>query len=62
MKNWKTTVVGALTGFGIIATQIVNLLDGKLETVFSIEALLAALAAIGIGWFAKDAGVTGPAK
>jgi cytochrome b len=52
--SWKTTTVGILTGVGIFATQLVNVLDADPATTFSVEAVLAALAAMGIGWFARD--------
>lgn len=56
MKNWRTTLTGALTGLIIIGTQVLNLLDNDPATVFSFELLMAGIAAMGIGWFAKDAG------
>lgn len=52
--SWKTTTVGIAGAIVIIATQIVNLLDNDPNTIFSIEALFAALAVLGIGWFARD--------
>lgn len=62
MKNWRTTAVGIITGVGLIIAQLVALLDADPSTVFSIEGFLAGLAALGIGWFAKDAGVSGTKK
>lgn len=62
MKNWKTTAVGILTGVGLIAVQLTALLDKDPATIFSIEGLVAGLAACGIGWFAKDAGISGTVK
>jgi hypothetical protein len=54
MKSWKTTAVGILTGVGIIVTQLAAIIDSDPETVLSWEALAAGLAALGIGWFARD--------
>ena len=62
MRNWRTTAVGGLTAAGLIGVQIIALLDNDPNTVFSIEGLLGGLAAAGIGWFAKDAGVSGTEK
>jgi len=57
-KSWKTTLVGILTAAGIIAAQLGYIFDDKPETVFSLEAVFAALGALGIGIFARDANVT----
>ena len=54
IKNWRTTIVGFLTGLIICATQIIAALDSDPETVFNMNILLAGLAAMGIGVFAKD--------
>lgn len=62
MKNWRTTAVGGLTGGVLIINQIVALLDNDPNTVFSFEGLIAGLAAVGIGYFAKDAGISGTEK
>ena len=56
--SWKTTTVGILSAIGIIATQVSYLLDANPETVFSIEACLAALGMAGIGFFARDNNVS----
>lgn len=62
MKNWRTTAVGVLSGVALIITQLIALFDSDPATVFSLEGVLAGFAAMGIGWFAKDAGVSGTAK
>lgn len=62
MKNWKTTAVGVLTGIILIGTQLLALADADPATVFSLEGLMAGLAAMGIGYFAKDAGISGTEK
>lgn len=62
MKNWKTTVVGGLTGVVLLLTQVVALLDSNPDTIFSLEIFLSGLGAMGIGYFAKDAGVSGTEK
>ena len=54
LKSWKTSAVGFLSGLVIIATQIIALLDTDPATVFSYEAFVAALAVMGIGFFARD--------
>jgi len=54
LKSWKTSAVGFLSGLVIVATQIIALLDTDPATVFSYEALVAALAVMGIGFFARD--------
>lgn len=53
-RNWKTTIVGILTAIGILSTQAVNFLDGDAATSVSMEMVFAALAALGLGWFARD--------
>ncbi len=54
IKSWKTTAVGWLTGLTLIIPQLVALLDTDPNTVFDMKLLVAGLAAIGIGTFAKD--------
>jgi len=54
IQSWKTTIVGFLTGMVMLVSQVINLLDEDPETVFKLEIFLAALAAMGIGLFAKD--------
>lgn len=56
--SWKTTSAGVLAGIAIIATQASYLLDADPATVFSVEACLAALGMIGIGFFARDNNVS----
>ena len=50
-KSLKTTIAGVLTGVVILATQVLNLINGE---PVSIEAVAAGLGAIGIGIFARD--------
>ncbi len=54
LKSVKTTVLGIALGLGIVAPQIVALLDGDDTTIFSIKIFLGGLAAMGIGIAAKD--------
>ena len=54
VKQWRTTAVGWLTGIGILITQVVAVIDSDPETTFSVEGILAGLAALGIGTLAKD--------
>jgi len=58
MKSWKTTTAGIVAGLAVILTQVAYLLDADPETVFSLEAVIAALGVMGIGWFARDNNVT----
>lgn len=59
MKNWKTTLIGSLTA---IANAILPMLTtGNFDSLQPKDlAVSAGIAAI--GWFAKDAGVTGTEK
>lgn len=54
MKDWRTTIAGVAGAIALIANEIANLLDGNPETIFNIEAIIAALSLIGIGVLAKD--------
>lgn len=54
-RSIKTTIAGVLTGVIILATQVLNLINGE---PVSIEAVAAGLGAIGIGIFARDNNVT----
>jgi len=55
MKDWRTTTASVAGAIVLIASQIVNLFDNDPETVFSMEAIIAALALLGVGILAKDA-------
>lgn len=56
--SWRTTAVGILTAVSIISVQLVNIFDSDPKTVFSVEAVLTALGALGIGWLARDRNVS----
>jgi hypothetical protein len=56
--SWRTTAIGVIAGLAIIFGELNNLLDNSPETVFDWQKLVAGLAALGIGWFARDKGVT----
>ena len=58
-KNWKTTTLGVLSGFALIATQLTAILDTDPATTFSLEKFFAGLGLIGLGYFSKDKDVTG---
>jgi hypothetical protein len=62
MKNWRTTTVGLLGGITLIIKNVIAVLDADTATNFSYEEITVALGLLGIGWFAKDAGVSGTAK
>jgi len=53
-KSWKTSTVGIITALVLILNQIVAILDTDPETKFSLAQVIAALGALGIGWFARD--------
>ena len=57
--SWKTSLIGALTFLAGAVPQAIAAYDGKpvnwSVVAFSVGAGL-------LGWFAKDAGVTGGAK
>lgn len=54
VKNWKTSLIGFLTGLALCATQLVNLFDSDPETVFVLSIFLGGLAAMGFGVVARD--------
>lgn len=54
MKSIKTTFWGIVGFLGIVATQIYYIGDADPETTFSVEAVIAGLSLIGVGWFARD--------
>lgn len=58
MSSWRTTLIGVLTAVAILSTQANAFLDADETTVFSFEAVFAALGALGIGFFARDNKVT----
>lgn len=56
MKNWRTTLTGAITAAGIVALNLVQ--NGTIDAkTIGIAAGIAAL-----GFIAKDAGVSGTEK
>jgi len=48
MKSWKTTVTGIAVLTGAIASALIALLDGDPLTVVDFDAILAALAGLGL--------------
>jgi hypothetical protein len=56
--SWKTTVLGILGGLGILFGQVTALLDSDPNTVFSLETMMAGLGVLGLGFFARDNGVS----
>lgn len=54
IKNWRTTIIGFLTGMMICGTQIIAALDNDPETVFNLTILLGGLGLMGLGVVAKD--------
>jgi len=62
MKNWKTTAVGILGGVILIIKNVIAVLDADTATNFSFEEITVGLGMLGLGWFAKDAGVSGTEK
>tara|TARA_R110000868_G_scaffold33407_1_gene121316 strand:+ start:192 stop:362 length:171 start_codon:yes stop_codon:yes gene_type:complete len=56
MKNWKTTVAGLLTAVALPTLQMISTGTTNTHTIgLSIGIAF-------IGWFAKDAGVSGTEK
>jgi hypothetical protein len=56
MKNWKTTLAGLLTAVALPTIQMYSTGTTDIKTIgLSIGIAF-------IGWFAKDAGVTGTEK
>jgi len=58
MKSWRTTILGVVTGVGLLVAQVAAFLDTDPSTVASLEGVLAALAVMGLGIVARDNGVT----
>jgi len=54
MKSWRTTILGIVTGIGLLAAQAKAFLDNDPATVADMTAILAAFAVMGFGWAAKD--------
>ena len=53
MKNWKTTIVGALAGAGIVALELIK--NGSTD----IKTVVVGFALADLGAVAKDNNVTG---
>lgn len=58
MKSWKTTVSGIVAGLAIIFTQVGYLLDNDPATTISVEAIVAAVAVVALGWNSRDKNVS----
>ncbi len=58
MKSWKTTVSGIVAGLAIIFTQVGYLVDNDPATTISIEAIVAAVGVIALGWNSRDKNVS----
>jgi len=57
-KSTKTTIMGILTGVGLLITQAQAILDDDPETVPEWPVLVAAIGAMGLGTFSRDDDVT----
>ena len=57
-KSWQTTVIGIISGLILIAGQAINIIDGDPETVFIWERVVEGFGLMGLGWFARDKGVS----
>jgi len=54
MKNWKTTLVGAITGFPLLADALIQAYtDGQFTEKKGFQ-LAIAIAIIILGWILKD--------
>lgn len=58
LRNPRTTLVALLGAIVILLNQLVAVVDSDPETVFSLDAVINALAVLGIGLFARDSNVT----
>lgn len=56
MKNWKTTIAGLLTAVALPTLQMIS--TGTTDT----KTIGLSIGIAFIGWFAKDAGVSGTEK
>lgn len=56
--SWRTSATGILGGVGLLISQAVAVLDSDPATVFSFEQVTIALGMLGLGWFARDKGVS----
>jgi len=52
--SWRTTAVGVLAGLSLIIGQLTAVFDADPATVFDLEKLIAGLAMLGLGYFARD--------
>jgi hypothetical protein len=50
----KTTLTGFFAGLALIAGELNDHFDSDPKTVFSLDAFLAGLGMMGIGYFARD--------
>lgn len=57
MKSWKTTVTGIAVLIGAVSMALIALLDGNPATTVDFDAILAALAGLGL-LAARDNNVT----
>lgn len=56
--SWKTSIAGIVLGLSILFAQMNNLLDSDPLTAFDWKTVMEALAAMGLGFAARDNGVT----
>jgi len=61
VKSWKTTAAGIVAGLSILLSQASTLLDDDAKTNPLWSEMIAALGMLGVGYFARDNGVTGKA-
>lgn len=59
--SWRTTFAGIVLGLTILLGQAGAVLDNDPRTSFSFDQVLAGLAAMGLGFSARDNGVTSEA-
>ena len=56
MNSWKTTATGILAGLSLIIPELDHMINDP--SAFSLTLLISGLSAMGIGFFARDNGVT----
>lgn len=56
--SWRTSLAGIVLGLSILFGQANNLLDNDPMTIFDFKTAIEGFAAMGLGFAARDNGVT----
>ena len=54
VKSWQTTILGAIVALSLLLDQVKFLIDNDPATSLDLQVVIAALGALGLGWFARD--------